>query len=988
MSRNFNYGNDDYSEVYSHQQQNEYTHEDDGDSDTTTSNNDESSDDGSAIVIIGKKRKRNAQREEERTYGSFWEEDDEEEGRPSVSKRSTASVRNYDADANRKVGHLLMFVQGETLKNDEEENGREDLNKPVTATEEPPEISTSQNDESSAVHTDPEEIELQKQQQQANDYFHSLLQKAKKKSRSLSEIPSKMEVSAPSIPEPVAPAAFVQNNTQPNRNYPPPWKPFSQKPKPDPNLGKWEKHTKGIGAKLLAKMGYTGVGGLQEGKGISKPVQVKVRPANLGLGFGNFKEATHVNRSANSHSKQEGGIHDNESESLTPLALPPGISKSSLLPSTTDLMKKQLWRKRKEQNKKLKHEGVIPFQEVLEKKKVEIIDMRGKPITAASMAGEAGYSVDEAAPQPELGEELLHNISLLLNVYESRLFSANQIMEASKRKDEAQEKDRLAKKRAIEELEKREQKARTTLKLLDEIRHIHDFSSMESIESFQAKLKELRSNFSDEERLRMNFDDTVMPSLYKDALRSMIVEWNVLKVPIKKSRSILDLISKIIPDNNDDALLVLWEDQILPHVASAFSSSEWDPMRESEHAAELYDTIVEFSKEAITRMNNSGLSDDQILPFVEDHEGKMMKLARSLLIEKVIYPRLLNCVNRWVPSLSPNRHLSHPIHSWILPWIPHLADPSMNEAFQQLLSDCKSKLKSSISFLRKEVNDDKKFVQAAFTVLRPWNGILKPKSLESLSSSYIIPKAARVLSRMDISFEPQDMKWDILDSTIEMKNEGLISDDDFFGLIEGELMENLFTHCVSFQKKEKTFSVNKFIDFYLRWKLKLLGASSTKVTLAQNLLRNDNRICTFFNGLLLLLQAVADSKPLDDFYPASTTYKAVAARRFKERKREASDDIERLNHRKNDSTVETKIRLQRNQDSIPTFREVVEEFARERDLRFQPRTTGSHSVKDGKQVFWFGQTSIYLDKNVVFALRGGEWIPVSLDELARTEKSS
>jgi tuftelin-interacting protein 11 len=57
----------------------------------------------------------------------------------------------------------------------------------------------------------------------------------------------------------------------------------------DPNLGKWEKHTKGIGMKLLSKMGFKGRLGAKE-KGVSTVVETVVRPSNLGLGFGNFKE--------------------------------------------------------------------------------------------------------------------------------------------------------------------------------------------------------------------------------------------------------------------------------------------------------------------------------------------------------------------------------------------------------------------------------------------------------------------------------------------------------------------------------------------------------------------------------------------------------------------------------------------------------------------------------------------------------------------------
>lgn len=47
----------------------------------------------------------------------------------------------------------------------------------------------------------------------------------------------------------------------------------------------WEKHTKGIGSKLLQKFGFTGRLGARE-DGISKAIEVTLRPTKQGLGFG------------------------------------------------------------------------------------------------------------------------------------------------------------------------------------------------------------------------------------------------------------------------------------------------------------------------------------------------------------------------------------------------------------------------------------------------------------------------------------------------------------------------------------------------------------------------------------------------------------------------------------------------------------------------------------------------------------------------------
>ena len=56
-------------------------------------------------------------------------------------------------------------------------------------------------------------------------------------------------------------------------------------------LGEWEKHTKGIGLKLLNKFGFKGRLGANE-DGVSSSIEVKVRPNAMGLGFGDFKEAS------------------------------------------------------------------------------------------------------------------------------------------------------------------------------------------------------------------------------------------------------------------------------------------------------------------------------------------------------------------------------------------------------------------------------------------------------------------------------------------------------------------------------------------------------------------------------------------------------------------------------------------------------------------------------------------------------------------------
>lgn len=61
-----------------------------------------------------------------------------------------------------------------------------------------------------------------------------------------------------------------------------------------------------------------------------------------------------------------------------------------------------------------------------------------------------------------------------------------------------------------------------------------------------------------------------------------------------------------------------------------------------------------------------------------------------------------------------------------------------------------------------------------------------------------------------------------------------------------------------------------------------------------------------------------------------------------------------------------------------SFKEALEQLAEERGMIMLPKPGKQQS---GKQVYSFGKLSIYLDNRIVFALSGGEWKPIPLDEL-------
>jgi tuftelin-interacting protein 11 len=68
------------------------------------------------------------------------------------------------------------------------------------------------------------------------------------------------------------------------------------------------------------------------------------------------------------------------------------------------------------------------------------------------------------------------------------------------------------------------------------------------------------------------------------------------------------------------------------------------------------------------------------------------------------------------------------------------------------------------------------------------------------------------------------------------------------------------------------------------------------------------------------------------------------------------------------------------QQRTASFKELVEQRAAERGVAFIPQ---ANKFREGKPVFWFGNISVYIDRNVVFALdlATNIWSPIGIDHL-------
>lgn len=853
-------------------------------------------------------------------------------------------------------------------------------------------------------------------------------------------------------------------------------------PKIDPNIGKWEKHTKGIGMKLLTKMGFSGSGGLGKrnrksittnqivesmdetsinqnntnhgsgaGIGISKPVEVVVRPANLGLGFGNFKEASRLktNRQLEAEVRGTKFVDSDDDDNSKKKKSKRSASIEALLPSTDKILQNAAWKKKKKKNEKQPYK-FVSYHEIIkadEKKEgMKIIDMRGPqsiPTADPNVSDQTNRTI-------HLGEEVLHNVSLLVNAYESRLQMSQHMHISNQQKIKSVQQNIATLEVNIDERQSRINRMKQIQDLLQNIENLvenYDAETKSFSESLPPLLSKIRGTFSPEEQQSLHLNDILLPALLGPALDRYIKKWKPLDEPdfivsaLQFWRPVLSGIDSYETRESDidtsheifaskdrieiEKIKVLrsTNDLMFRHFITKIRQvvlSKWNAYDANKCIA-LYKVLLAAANtcEVELRIN----IDEDVLIETSSTHVSVQKLVKDFVIDTIV-PKLIGALSEWMPSHQQvdDEDVESP-QKWMFPWLPFFGETIKANLFkdiQRKLKTLLSRCASAISYHLTSRTSSKEYpnTEMLHSILSPWRKILPITTIYSLMSKHVLPSLSQVLSSFEIN--PSNQNLSIIYLIQKFNEAKLFPPHTLSSLFEGQFCLNWTKTLYSWlfcpnSSKGRNYQLmgtvlEEVAQFYLGWKQILLVDLS--------LSRDDVIVRYFYVGLQMIDLAIKKRQGADDVMsqeemdstidelepPGCETSNYQMALRKRQResqiKEQATQDLEyqtktmKTNMFNSQNMVRSKF-IRRSVD-MTSFREVIEDFAMENDILLVPRREGidANARKDGKQVYNFGKIPIYIDENVVFAqlkrdgnnVEGLMWDPTSLDDLAAISK--
>ncbi|KAJ3188284.1 Tuftelin-interacting protein 11 [Gaertneriomyces sp. JEL0708] len=718
----------------------------------------------------------------------------------------------------------------------------------------------------------------------------------------------------------------------------------------------FEAHTKGFGSKMLEKMGFKkGMGLGRDGSGIATPIDVKLRPTKAGLGLVDERsEALKREQRATGSEEPEMDRKDKKQGTRTGQWKRTAKKTKTAYKTAEELLAEQ--------------EGVtIPLASTSTQTS-KIIDMTKKEtrvLTSISEAVAATPAFDVTAARLP---ELRHNAQLLAELAQQDVIHMGRQIRMERARKEQAERQEQALRKQLDDERKRIARLKPIIQLANECANrSKEFARMPTglnldfvMNAFADTFEQLQTVYYHEYQ-SYRLDELVVASLapiIKVALATWqpLVDPTFLAEPVRKWRRLMmppqldkferdgpsatiangELVNR--PMTPYEAMLYnLW----LPKVRQAINNV-WDPKNPDSVIALLDAWHPPVSHQSTFHGGNE-------LPITGSSFADVAALPDWLyenILDQLILPKLSREIDNWKPNQD-----AVPIHTWIHPWLPHLADE---------LGDLFAAIRRK---LIRHFKDWSPTDGSAMAILMPWMEVFRPADMEAIITKSILPK---LMLHIRESFQVIPSAQDIQPLAEVLKWTGIVPSHLMVHLLETEFFPKWHRELWAWLS-EPNANFEEITSWYRTW----------KSFFPPDLAKEAGIAIQFKAGLDMMNQRLAmggASGPMPPVPPPIAQVSATAA---------AGGRV---------SAGTSAARTTSTMSAHDAFRDYVERKAAAEDLLFMPAnrlhpTTGKALFRlvPASKPGGAGGTIVFLDEGVLFLEDGnGGWNPVGVDDAIST----
>eukprot|EP00803_Ostreobium_quekettii_P005141 evm.model.scf_54.2 EVM.evm.TU.scf_54.2 scf_54:5179-15799(+) len=697
----------------------------------------------------------------------------------------------------------------------------------------------------------------------------------------------------------------------------------------NPSFGSFEKFTKGIGAKLLGKMGYTPGKGLgKDGAGIVKPIEPKLRPKKMGMGYGDFRE-------------QGLGFTKKEEEKAEPVVKPQKQAEP------------KLWKRKNQENRQkrvYKTAGEL-LNEQADNAVVEatpIIDMRGPQARVVTNLEHLQVQDTEEGGEPTPLPELQHNLQLLVDMSEAEIRRVDSRLRQKEDTAVMLGRDQA---RLEEEVRLRKERAVRLASVLEGLEKVQQLDGVVALNAVEKGYRELKENYMEEYELYNVAAVALVQVLqwfkllfrgwdpFADARRGLMEcqTWRSLLQTDAQREAIFEVKTEYLGPGSGLLGGRCWLQTFLENQADCCLTHSQDVHGSVDPYTALITEVILPSLRSTVTNRWEPRDPEPMVRLVEAWEAVWPRVVLAHVLEGLVMPKLRATVAGWEP-----REERIAIHVWLHPWLVYLGE-EMAELYPTIMSKLANALQSW------HPSDG-----SALALLGPWKSVFDSKGWEGLLVRCILPKLVSALQELVINPLAQELapfQW-------VMQWQDALPLNSMAGLLEAHFFPKWLQVLHHWLLNRPDY--DEVSRWYIGWR-----------DLIPEALRDNERVSAQLSIALNLMHTAADGlavPPLEPDHMAPPYFAGYTNQPPPPPPPPPPPAAPPVGW------------APQGDGGQFTLRDLVQRFAEESNVEFVPKAGRLH---EGLQVYGFGTLSVVLEssQNSIRAQLNAQWVPVSLDRL-------